>query len=262
VAGEVVVCVGVDGDAALLDEIAILHPLLQFARAVDDRFVPGFRLLLDALAVAEPADVGEVGGDWIEALEPFGGARHPRLVDQSESDAPLAQRVHEFRDKPVLVANLDRELVAARQLFQERQEPGEKFVEAGKSLLIEIAELEEHRAELFAEEVRGGEEGLEFGVAIVQDLFVGDLLRDFQGEDEVFGRLGVPAAHRGRAGSAVEGRVHFHGVEFRGVVGEVVGGLHPCRIERAFPSCRCKRRSSDPQFCHGREILLLKKANR
>src|SRR5208282_228973 len=80
-------------------------------------------------------------------------------------------------------------LLNAFRRRQERQEPGEKFVEAGKSLLIEIAELEEHRAELFAEEVRGGEEGFEFGVAIVQDLFVGDLLRDFQGEDEVFGRL-------------------------------------------------------------------------
>ena len=127
-AGEVIVGVGVDGDAALLDEMAILHPLLQFPRAIDDGFVPRFGQFLDALAVAEPADVGEVGGDGIEAREPLGGARHPRLVDQSESDGAFAQRVDEFRDEPVFVANLDRELVAARQLFQEWQEPGEKFV--------------------------------------------------------------------------------------------------------------------------------------
>lgn len=123
------------------DLVAAFDPFLQFLRAIDDRFVPRFGQFLDALAVAEPADVGEIGGDGIEARKPLVGAWHPRLVDQSESDAVRAQRVHEFRDEPVLVANLDRELVAPRQLFQERQQPRDKFVEARERALAWLARL-------------------------------------------------------------------------------------------------------------------------
>ena len=81
---------------------------------------------------------------------------------------------------------------------------------------------------------------LEVGVAIHEDFFVGDELRDFHGEDEVVGRLARPAGDGGGGGSAVEGGVHFDGVEFGGVVGEVVGGFHAGGVERGFPAGRRK----------------------
>lgn len=40
------------------------------------------------------------------------------------------------------------------------------------------------------------------------------------------------------SGRAVKSGVHFDSVEFRRVVGEVVGGLHLGWVERAFPAGR------------------------
>jgi hypothetical protein len=51
---------GEDRHPAPRNLVAEVHPLVQFRAAVNDGFVPRFRSLLDALPVAQPADISEV----------------------------------------------------------------------------------------------------------------------------------------------------------------------------------------------------------
>ena len=43
---------------------------------------------------------------------------HPALINQRERNAMLSQHICQFRNPPVLIANLDGKLVLLRQLFQ------------------------------------------------------------------------------------------------------------------------------------------------
>jgi hypothetical protein len=63
------------------------------------------------------------------------------LVNEHQRNASLAEYVGQFRGEPTPVANLQREAVAARHQFQERNQAREECVEVGKRFLIEIAEL-------------------------------------------------------------------------------------------------------------------------
>src|SRR5271167_1387104 len=56
-------------------------PVCQILAAVDDEFVPGFRLLLDPFAIPEPPHIGEVCCDQVELIFELPRARNPALVD-------------------------------------------------------------------------------------------------------------------------------------------------------------------------------------
>jgi len=73
--GEMIICVGIYADASPHRLIANLHPFLQWLTAVENRLVACFCKALDALAVAQPADVGEIGGNGVASLEPLRRSR-------------------------------------------------------------------------------------------------------------------------------------------------------------------------------------------
>jgi len=83
---------------------------------------------------------------------------------------------------------------------------------------------------------------LEVAVAIQKHFFMCDELRDLKREDESGRSLNCPTLDSRNRGRAIERGVHFHGIEFRGVVREVVGGFHASPIERTFPACGRERR--------------------
>ncbi len=189
-ASVVVIGISEDGYAALFDLVAEIHPTVELAGAVHDYFVPGLGEVFDFLAVAEPADVGPIRGYGIKFVS--GGERHPALVLQRESDAVIAEKLRERGIQPVLIANLDRELVALWKLFEEWFQPGGELRAAGEDAAIEIGKLEQHGAEFFAKDLHGLHELFEFGVAIDEDFFVRDSLRHFHREDEIFRSLARP----------------------------------------------------------------------
>jgi hypothetical protein len=162
------------------------------------------------------------------------------VVLEDQRDVVVAERAGEARVEPAPVANLDGELMAGWKFLHEGGEQFQEFAAALEFGAVEIRELQDHGAELGAEELHGFDELLEFGFGANQHFFVGDDLRDLHGEQEAVGSLARPAVDGGGGGSAVEGGVHFDGREFCGVVGKVVGGLHAGGIERAFPSCGCE----------------------
>ena len=64
--GVVIVGVGVDCDAAVAEFEAEIDPTHELRRAVDDGLIEFDGDAFDPFAIAEPADVGPVGGDGIE----------------------------------------------------------------------------------------------------------------------------------------------------------------------------------------------------
>src|SRR3989442_13078758 len=81
IAGVVVVEVAVNGDVRLQQFLDGGNPHLHFALAVDQDAVPVLGFFLDALAVAEPAHVGETGGVEMFCIfwKEVGGGRSPRI---------------------------------------------------------------------------------------------------------------------------------------------------------------------------------------
>src|SRR6266481_7593307 len=67
-----------------------------------------------------PSNVSEIRGNQIEVVFHLPGPRHPALINQRESGAVLPQHVGEFRNQPILAANLHGKLVFLRKLFQKR----------------------------------------------------------------------------------------------------------------------------------------------
>ena len=116
-AGVVVVGVGVDGDAAVPDFEAEIDPAHELRRAVDDGFIPLDGFSFDPLAVAEPADVGPVGGDGIE-FEIVGGG-HGGEILEDERDFVAAKDVGEIGVEPRPVADFDGEFLAGREFGEE-----------------------------------------------------------------------------------------------------------------------------------------------
>jgi len=75
-ASVVIVGVGVDGDSAMADLEAEIDPAHELRRAVDDGLIEFDGVAFDPFAIAEPADVGPVGGDGIELSLEFMGEWH------------------------------------------------------------------------------------------------------------------------------------------------------------------------------------------
>jgi hypothetical protein len=236
VACVVVVGVGVDFFAAVGGGVAVFDPVGEGRAAVEDGFVPGFGLLFDAFAIAQPAYVSEIGGDGVEFLGDFLDGGHPGLVNHGQGYLMFAEKRGEFFVQPAFIPDFHCGLKILGKFFEEGAEAREEFGAGLEFCAIEIGELQEQRAEFIAEMFGGGEEARHFGGAVRETFFVSDDLRDFQGEEEVRGSFLRPAFYGGDGGSAVEGGVHFDGVEFGGVVGEEVARLHAGGVERAFPA--------------------------
>src|SRR5216683_3180206 len=107
-------------DAPLLDLLEKTDPLGKITLAIYNHLVPSCRFFLDPFAVPQPPNVSEVSGNQIEFVLHLPWPRHPALINQRESDAVLSQHICEFRNQPVLVANLDGKLVILRNPFQKR----------------------------------------------------------------------------------------------------------------------------------------------
>src|ERR1051326_1776839 len=94
-AGKMIVRVRVDDHASFSDFVTIVDPPAQLLAAVNDRFIPGRCLGLDAFAISEPPDVGPVCGNRIKLQFRRGG--HPEAVLQDEGDSAIAKRSEERR---------------------------------------------------------------------------------------------------------------------------------------------------------------------
>jgi len=73
VAGVVIVGKAEYRDVALIEVLARLRPCVEFLLAVDDHLVPAPGAFLDALPVAQPAEVGEIRRDGIALGYPLLG---------------------------------------------------------------------------------------------------------------------------------------------------------------------------------------------
>src|SRR5579862_2952762 len=85
-AGVVIVCIGIDGDAAMTDFETEVNPAHELRRAVDDGLVPFHGDAFDPFTVAEPADVGSVGGYRVEFALQFIGYVHGGEVLEDEGN--------------------------------------------------------------------------------------------------------------------------------------------------------------------------------
>ena len=233
-AGVVVVGVGVDGDAAMTDFEAEIDPAHELGRAIDDGLVPLDGLPFNPFAVAEPADVGPVGGDGIKFE--FVGRGHGGEVLEDERDFVTAEDVGESSVEPRPVADFDGEFLVGRELGEEGFEKIEEVALCGEFYFFEERELENERAEFFFEDGRGAEKFGEVGVGVFEKFVVGDDIGDFEGEEEIGRSLVVPVLDGFGAGRAVEGGIDFDGVEASGVEREAVGGFEILGIEGALPA--------------------------
>ena len=110
-AGVVIVGVGVDGDAAVADFETEIDPAHKLRRAVDDGLVPFDGNAFDPFAVAEPADVGPVGGDGIEFSLEFMGERHSGEVLENEGDFVAAECVGKSCVEPLFISDFNGEFL-------------------------------------------------------------------------------------------------------------------------------------------------------
>src|SRR2546425_4943684 len=94
-------------DSPLLDLLEETDPLGKITLAIYNHLVPSCRFFLDPFPVSQPPNVSKVRRNWIPFLLHLPWPRHPALINQRESDAELSQHICEFRNQPVLVANLD-----------------------------------------------------------------------------------------------------------------------------------------------------------
>jgi hypothetical protein len=160
---------------------------------INDRLIPGLRLQLDALAVAQLSNVCEIGRYQVQHVVHFPRTRHPRLVDQCESNALLPQQINKSLVKLSLVRNLQREFEISGKFLQERFEPRDKFRTRLEHGIVEGAELEKKWSELVADHAHCFQEMVQIFVAILADFVVSDYLRDLRGKYEARGSFQVPA---------------------------------------------------------------------
>ena len=109
------------------EHAASLHPFLQIFGPIDDRFVPQLGELLYGMTVAQPANVGEVGGNEFGPVAVIPVLWHPRMIDQGQCDIVLAQKVKKRRPEPEFVPDFECKPGALRQFFKERFQPQEKL---------------------------------------------------------------------------------------------------------------------------------------
>lgn len=105
-----------------------------------------------------------------------------------------------------------------------------------KDVPIEEGKLKDNRTKLWTKNVHRFEEFREFGIALPQDLFVRDDLRNFDGEYEAFGSSRGPVGNRSSGRACVKCRVHLDRVKVFGVEPQVFGGSQPFRIKRPLPA--------------------------
>ncbi len=110
---------------------------------------------------------------------------------------------------------------------------------------VEGRKLKDHRTQLWAENIHRVHKFVEFRIAINERFFVSNDLRNFNGESEIVRSSSGPIADRASRGTSVERRVNFDRSKARGVIGEIVGGFHPSRIEGTCPAIGGERRSAE-----------------
>ena len=94
---------------------------------------------------------------------------------------------------------------ALGKLLEKSCQAGEELARGFKSIVIEVAEAENQRPKLIAENVNHSQELVPLRIALHQDLPMRDHLRNFRSEDKFRRRLLVPALHRRGGGHCVLG---------------------------------------------------------
>lgn len=164
--GIMVVGVGVDLYALAGNFPAVFYPDLHLFGAIHDRFIPHLCVLLDAFAVAKPADIREISGDGIEFRKPLVDGRHPCLVDEGQSDIIFSQKVNERGNQPGFISDFQGKLFFLWKLIDERFQPVQEFGHRIEFSFIEVRKLQEHGAELLSQVVGDLQETLKILFAI------------------------------------------------------------------------------------------------
>src|SRR2546423_7907224 len=161
-------------------QLDLMRPIHLYARVVDDVAIR-----------THPSDVREIRRRSRCETHHY-LPRNPAAVSQSQSDVVLSeQSQHAFRD-PATVSELDRDLQILRH-------PTQKIDQRRQLAWLEVgSHLHEHGSELVPEFARSLKERLRRTGSVAEPLLVGDLLRQFQSEDEPSRRTIVPAANGGR----------------------------------------------------------------
>ena len=100
---EMIIRIGVYADAAPHRLTANFHPFLERLAAIENRLVPRFCEALNAVAITQPANVSQIGGNGIEPLEPLRRSRHPCLINERQRNASLAEHIGQLRESQFLL---------------------------------------------------------------------------------------------------------------------------------------------------------------
>src|SRR5918994_3770603 len=139
--------------------------------------------LRELAAVAEPADVREISG---RLLHPG----HPRVVDERQGHAALAEHLGQVGAEPAPVAHLDG---VARSLGQALQ----KIFEYAHALDVEgRRELKKERAKPVSQLFHRTHEAIGLGLGADEVSLVRHLLRKFRSEKEALWDYLTPLLHR------------------------------------------------------------------
>lgn len=125
-----ILVVGVGEDSHVTCHEQRLDPFLQVSAPVNDGLVPGLRLLVDAFAVAEPANSGEVCSNGNYFFQHVTDARRPHLIYKSKGNLVFPELLSEAGIEPVFIAYGDAELIALRKHLQKERQAREKFPNA------------------------------------------------------------------------------------------------------------------------------------
>ena len=112
--------------------------------------------MTEGIAIAEPADVGPIGGDGIEFPCKLREGGHVRNVLEHECVLVIAQNICQRGVEPVFVADFDGELSISRQLGKKGKQDVQEMFLAWELPAVKNGKLKNHRAELGAEDVHGG----------------------------------------------------------------------------------------------------------
>src|SRR6266404_5521027 len=89
---------------------------------------------------------------------------------------------------------------------------------------VESRKLKDHWSQLWTENVHGLQKFFKFRIAVHQDLFMSDGLRDLHRKNEVLWSAGGPVANGARSRAGIERRINFDGMKVICVKGEAIGG--------------------------------------
>ena len=109
---------------------------------------------------------------------------------------------------------------------------------------VESRKLKDHWSQLCTENVHGLQKFFKFRIAVQQNFFMSDALRNLDRKYEARGSAGGPIANAARSRAGIERRINFDGMKVICVEGQVIGGSHSFRIERSLPARRREGRGS------------------